>query len=153
MASSDKNLSDSLSSLEQTLKVYFVDKAPFQIPREAKDFIVQYGPWITLILLILMVPAIFAALGLAAFFLPFAQAAGKIDGVNYLSVVLGIIVIVLEAMALPALFKRSKQGWNLLFYASVVSALSNLITLNIGALILGTLIGWYVLFQIRSYYK
>lgn len=152
MASSNKNLSDSLSTFEQTLKVYFVDKAPFQIPAGGKEFIVQYGPWITLVLLILMLPAIFAALGLAAFLSPFA-AVGGLDGVNYLSVILGVIVIVLQAMALPALFRRSKHGWNLLFYATIVSGISNLVTFNIGGLVIGLLVGWYILFQVRSYYK
>lgn len=151
MASS-ANLTDSFEKLERTLKVYFVDKAPFQLPTGAKEFIVQYGPWITLVLLILALPVIFAALGLTAIFSPFGEAAG-FRGVNFLSIILGIVALVLEGMAIPGLFRRSKQGWNLMFYASIVTAVDNLITANIGGLVIGLLIGWYILFQIRSYYK
>lgn len=153
MASSNKDLSNSLGKLESTLKVYFVDKAPFQIPPAAKEFLVQFGPWITLVLLILTLPVIFAALGLTAFLSPFSAMGGARAEINYLSVIFGVIALILEAMALPGLFRRSKSGWNLLFYSTIVSAIDNLLTLNIAGLVIGLLIGWYILFQIRSYYK
>lgn len=153
MASSKKELNASLTNLENTLKVYFVDKAPFQLPPAAKEFIVQFGPWITLVLLILALPVLFAALGLTAFLTPFAAMGGGRSGIGLLSVVLSIVALVLEAMALPGLFRRSKSGWNLLFYSTIVSAVDNLVNLNIAGLIVGLLIGWYFLFQVRSYYK
>lgn len=153
MASSNKDLSHSVGKLENTLKVYFVDKAPFQLPPAVKEAIVQFGPWITLVLLILALPVIFAALGLTAVLMPFSAASGAHTEINYLSVILSVIVLILEGLALPGLFRRSKSGWNLLFYSSIVSAIDNLITFNIGGLVLGLLIGWYILFQIRSYYK
>lgn len=153
MASSKKELNASLTSLENTLKVYFVDKAPFQLPPAAKEFIVQFGPWITLVLLILALPVLFAALGLTAFLTPFAAMDGGRSGIGLLGIVLSIIALVLEAMALPGLFRRSKSGWNLLFYSTIVSAVDNLVNLNIAGLVVGLLIGWYFLFQVRSYYK
>lgn len=153
MTSSNKDISNSLGKLESTLKVYFVDKAPFQLPTGVKEFLVQYGPWITLALLILALPVMFAALGLTALLSPFSSMAGARAEINYLSVILGIIVLILRAMALPGLFRRSKSGWNLLFYSTIVSAIDSLLTLNIAGLVLGLLIGWYILFQIRSYYK
>lgn len=153
MASSSKDFNSSLSKFENVLKTYFVDKAPFQIPTGAKEFIVQYGPWITLVLLILAIPALLALLGFAAALSPFAALGGARPGVGLLSVLLSVIALILEAMALPGLFRRSKAGWNLLFYSSMVSAIDNLISLNIGGLIIGLLIGWYILFQVRSYYK
>ncbi|MBI1863038.1 chromate transporter [Candidatus Microgenomates bacterium] len=153
MATSNKDLNASLGSLEKTLKVYFVDKAPFQIPTGGKEFIVQYGPWITLVLLILALPVIFAALGLTAFLSPFAAMGGQRASINFLSIILSVIALILEAMALPGLFRRSKSGWNLLFYSSIVSAIDNLVNFHLGGLIIGLLIGWYILFQVRSYYK
>ena len=35
------------------LDFYLVKKAPFQLPDGAKEWIVQFGPWITVVLLIL----------------------------------------------------------------------------------------------------
>lgn len=144
----------SLGKLEDTLNEYFVKKAPFQLPDGVKEFIVTFGPWITLVLLVLTLPIILVALGLSAFLAPFAFLGGARAGATFgLSTVFTIAWFALEAFALPGLFARKKSGWNLLFYATLVSALESLINLNIAGLILGALIGWYFLFQIRSHYK
>jgi hypothetical protein len=36
-------------------------------------------------------------------------------------------VIVLEAMAVPGLFKRQEKAWRLLFYSSLISVLSGIL--------------------------
>ena len=54
------------------LDYYLVKKAPFQIPDNAKEWLVQYGPWITIVVIVLTLPAILALLGLGAVLLPFA---------------------------------------------------------------------------------
>ena len=71
-----------------------------------------------------------------------------------------IAVIVVEAMAISPLksgvHKSGKRGWDLLFLAATigfaVSALSDLIVFNLGALIglvIGAAIGYYILIEIR----
>ena len=37
------------------LDFYLVKKAPFQLPDAAKEIIVKFGPWITVVLLILTI--------------------------------------------------------------------------------------------------
>jgi len=37
-----------------------VKKAPIQLPDNAKEWIVQYGPWLTLVILVLTLPGLFA---------------------------------------------------------------------------------------------
>lgn len=139
--------------LEDLLDVYLVQKAPFQLPAGLKQFIVNVGPWITLILMLLAVPVILAALSVSVFFLPASYVADAGFGA---SVMIGLIISIVEiglyALALPGLFKKSKAGWNFLFYGTLVSAVYNLVTLQILGLIIGTLISLYILFQIRSYY-
>ena len=70
-----------------------------------------------------------------------------------------VVALALEIMAVPSLFKLEKKGWNLMFYASLLGVLQNaLMTVfvrfsNVFGLILGAVISFYVLFQIRNQYK
>lgn len=148
------NMKVSLGKFEETLNEWFVKKAPFQLPEGVKQFIVSFGPWITLVLLILTLPIVFAAIGLSAVFAPFAFLGGVRAGTTFgLTMIFALVYLVLEALALPGLFKRKRSGWNLIFYASILSAVENLVSFNLGGLVIGTVISWYFLFQIRSYYK
>lgn len=133
------------------LQYYLVDKAPIQIPAGGREWIVKYGPWITLVFMVLALPAILFVLGFGAFALPFA-------GVGYATGfgigVIGLIAtFALEAIALPGLFGRKRSGWTLLFYAQVVSIATSLLQGAIVSALIGGLISFYILFQVRSLYK
>lgn len=77
---------------------------------------------------------------------------------------LAVIVMVVEGVLWIAAYSgtkaRKKSGWNLLFYAVLVNALYGLVTMftyyggfmSFVSYALGTVIGLYFLFQIRSYY-
>ena len=126
---------------------YLVKKAPFQLPDALKEFIVKFGPWITVVLLILSLPALFIVLGLSVAFVPIGVAYGLLWSVAF------CLHLVLMALALPGLFARKMSGWTLMFYAQVVSVVSSLVSYQVvGALIFG-LISFYILFQVRSLYK
>jgi hypothetical protein len=137
------------------LDYYFVKKAPFQLPKGVKEWIVKYGPWIDLVLLVLFLPAILFALGLSAMFIPFAAVG---TGFGLAAIVL-FVQVVLMVMALPGLFARKMSGWKFLFYSSVINivyGLVNMFTVGFGSIvstILGAVISFYVLFQVRSLYK
>ena len=105
-------------------------------------------------MLIFTIPAILALIGLGLAATPIAVASGVKGGIAFLIPALfGIAVIVLEIMAIKGLFARQMKAWKLLFYVSLINAISNILSFNLGSLIIGTGISWYVLFQIRSYYK
>ncbi|OGK31005.1 hypothetical protein A3A93_06345 [Candidatus Roizmanbacteria bacterium RIFCSPLOWO2_01_FULL_38_12] len=141
-----------LGRLENTLKKYFVDKAPFQIPDDIKEIIVKFGPWVILVLMILSLPVIFAALGLTAVLSPFAMMSGY-QGMWFVPMILNVIVIVLELIALPGLFKRTITGWRYAYYATLVSIVASLASYQILGAIISGLIGFYVLFQVKEKYK
>lgn len=142
-----------LKQLEDTLELYLVKKAP-ALPENVKETIVKFAPWITLILIILALPAILAIFGLSALVMPFSYLGGFRYGLNYtLTIVVSAVVLIIEAIAIPGLMKRSKSAWNLVYYATLIGAIQNLISFNIGALVIGTLLSLYVLFQVKSYYK
>jgi uncharacterized membrane protein HdeD (DUF308 family) len=78
---------------------------------------------------------------------------------------LGLILLITEAVlyiaAFPAIRARKKSGWDLLFYAMLVNVVYGVVVLftSYGSLVslIGTLIGsgigLYLLFQIRSSYS
>jgi hypothetical protein len=142
-----------LTELEATLNEYFGKKAP-ALPTNVKEAIVKYGPWISLILLVLSLPAVLALIGLGALLSPFAFMGGAHAGFMYVLAVLFLVVgLVMEALAIPKLMKREKAGWNLMFYSTLLNGVYNLLSFNITGLIIGLLIGFYFLFQVREYYK
>ncbi len=148
-----------LPGLEGFFDTYLRIKAPFQLPTGAKEFIVKYGPWITLVFLIIaavaIIPLALLALGLTAATMPFATVAGY--GGNsimaFVHIAIVIVTLVLEAVAIPKLLKRQLSGWKLVYWASLLSALSSLLSMQILGLVIGLVIGMYILFQIREYYK
>lgn len=148
-----------LHGLEGILDTYLRIKAPFQLPVKAKDFLVQYGPWISLVLLIIaavaIIPLLALALGLTVITLPFQAAAGAVYVTtgNYLQLGIGIASMVMQAIAIPGLLKRKLSGWHMAYYASLLSIVGSLISGHIVSAILSLLISMYILFQIRSYYK
>lgn len=148
------DVKSALGQLEDTFELYLVKKAPFSIPNNWKELIVKFSPWISLILLIIALPAILAIFGLGTLLMPFSFLGGLRGGYNYIfTLVFSGITLVLEALAIPGLFKRSMGGWKFAYYAALVGALENLITFNLGGLVIGGLLSMYVLFQIKSYYK
>jgi len=141
---------DFLQPVEDWLALYFGKKAP-AMPKKVKEFIVKYGPYLSLVLLIFAFPMMLAVFGVSTLLTPFAILSGSSFAI--VSTLITVSVFILRVVALPGLFKQTKKGWYFSFYASLLTALDNLITFNLGSLIISGLITWYVLFQIKSYYK
>ena len=145
-----------MTLIEQTLHEYMVAKAP-ALPENIKEILVKIAPWVTLVVLIVTLPLVLLALGLGALVAPFAFLAGPVAGLHYGAVymvsmlVLGVTVV-LQALSLPGLFKRSESGWRFAYYGVLVSVLYNLVSFNLVSAIIGGAIGFYFLFQVRSYY-
>ena len=134
-----------------TLEYYFVTKAPFQIPANVKEIIVKFGPWLIALVLLGSVPLIFALSGLSTssfFYTSYYMAGGW-----SLFLIFPALTFVLEIIALPGLFGRKMFGWNMIFYAVIVSFVGGVISGNVIGGIFFAIIGLYVLFQIRSYYN
>jgi hypothetical protein len=133
------------------LDFYLVKKAPFQIPDAGREWIVKFGPWITLVLLILTLPILLVALGIGAVYMPFGGV-GYAAGFGVMTLVV-LVELGLMIAALPGLFARKMSGWQLLFYSQLVSIIYNVLTGSIvGGLLFG-LIALYILFQVRTLYR
>ena len=131
------------------LDFYLVQKAPFQIPDDAKEWIVKFSPWIAVVLLVITLPAVLLALGLGAALVPFGTV---VPGFAYVWILL-LAHVVLLVLALPGLFARKMSSWKLVFYARIVSIVSSLLSGAIVSAVLGGLISLYVLFQIRDKFR
>lgn len=141
-----------MNQLENWLAPYFEEKAP-RLPDSVREVLVKIAPWLVLIGVVFSLPAVLSLLGFGAFFGPWMMWGRYMMGGNYyLSLILSLVIIILEIIALPGLFHRARRGWLFAFYALLVSGLQNLLPGNIVGLILCLLIGFYILFQVRSSY-
>lgn len=142
-----------LVRIEEKLDLYFGKKAPV-MPENIKEFIVKFSPYLTIAVLIFALPALLLAFGLTAAAMPFAYVRGFHPAFAFsFSALIALGALVLEIMAIPGLFKRTKKSWQYMFYAALLSLLSSLLDLKLGNVIVNGAISFYILFQIRSYYK
>jgi hypothetical protein len=163
-----------LADLEKTLDEVFVKKAP-ALPENGKKWIVEYLPWINVILGVLALWAVYTLWNWARWTSEWAEYANSLSAMYggsaavstsrwtvgvWLSLAVLAAQAILYILAFPALKARKKSGWNLLFYAALVNVAYGLVVLFtdyggfgsfIGSLI-GTAIGLYFLFQVRSHY-
>jgi len=160
-SSSKSDIKGLVGQLEAMLDEYMVKKAPFALPKEAKEFIANVSPYLVIVFAVLALPLIFTAIGISTALAPFAMMGGLAGGYGFgwgfsavLSLIVSVVVLVIEVLAVPGLFKRSKKAWKMLFYASIVSLVGSIISISglVGGII-GAVIGWYILFQVKELYK
>jgi hypothetical protein len=119
-----------------------------------KEFIVKVSPYLIIIFAIMALPLILAAIGISTALTPFAMVGGYGWGLAaIISLATTVIVLIMEVMAVPGLFKRAKSAWRLVFYATIVSLIGSILAFNIISGIIGAIIGWYILFQVKELYK
>ena len=163
---------NALQSLENSFNNIFVKKAP-ALPDSGKKVLVKYLPWINLVLGLLILLSAYSlwqwahpadnlinyANSLSALY------AGQVISTNYLTfaVWLGLAVLVVEALLFIAAFMATrdhkKSGWNLMFYAMLVSIVYAVVTIftsygmgHVISSLIGSAVGLYLLFQIRASY-
>ena len=124
-------------------------KAP-ALPSNVNETLATIAPWFALIFGIL---GVIGGLGMAGWS-PVAAMGGFHNGTNVLiSGILTIIASVLLLMAYPGLRNRKYIGWRWAFWSEVVSLLSAIVVESIVGGIIGAIIAFYILFQIKPYFK
>lgn len=124
-------------------------KAP-ALPSSAKDVLVKIAPWIALIFGILGILVGIGAAGIS----PLALFGGV--GASMTVLISGVLLLVssvLMLIAFPKLKAMKFEGWRLIFWANAISIVSTIVTLDIVGAVVSFLVGFYILFQIKSYYK
>ena len=144
--------------LEVILGEYLGEKAP-QLPKVWKDSLVKFVPYLVIIGVVVGVLGFLALFGLGTFLVPLGTIGGIISGKPFLGAgyILNILflgaIVLLKGLAIPGLFSRSKKAWNFLYWSALVGVVQNVLSFNIGGLIIGGLLSLYFLFQIKEYYK
>lgn len=150
------NSQNPLARLEGMLDEYFGKKAP-ALPQNIKEFIVKIAPYLVIISLIFTIPAILVLFGLGSLATVFSPLGGTraVAGVPtmWVGIILLIPAVILEAMAVPGLFSRKITAWRYMYWAQFISIVSSLVQINIVGALLSALIGFYLLFQVKSLYK
>ena len=152
MKKETKNIKGMVDELEIKLEEIFVGKL-WALPKKVKEAIVVIAPYLSIISLILIIPMVLALMGLS-FFAPVVFLGGVTAGLGYtFSILFGLVGGILAVSVIPGLFKRQIKSWRVLFWVSLINALGELFKMDLGNLIIGTAISWYVLFQVKEYYK
>ncbi len=139
----------SLSDFETRLEGMFA-RLP-SLPSDIIQLILLYGPYLVLIGGVLSI----AGSGILRIFTG-APLSFDVNGLNtynyYLLVLLNIIYGVVLVSAFKPLMDRRMRGWRTLFYISLLYAAFSILSLDLLGLI-GPLLSFYVLFQIKSRYS
>lgn len=167
-------LSGPLAPLEKSLDGVFGKNAPVQIPAKGREAIVKYSPWIGLVVGVLGLLASLAIWRTAHAVNRLVDFANQLTasygghvvehhlGVAFwVSFVLLVLTSLAAIVAFPALQARKKTGWNLLFYSSLLNVVYGVAALfydnggvsSLLSAVISSVVGFYILFQIRSYYK
>lgn len=152
-----------LAGFEAWLYDLLVTKAPFNLPVKAKDVIVKVAPWITLIVAVLSLPAIFAVFTISSYVgsVYSAYVMASVGPMYYVAVAVLAVQLVLMVLSIAPLMKLKRSGWMLVFYSSTISVVYSVVNsfsygFNFANLLFGLIgatISYYILFQVRSYYK
>lgn len=163
----------SIGTVEESLDEVFGKKAP-QLPEGARNFLVQYGPYLVL------VGGIVSLLNAWWLWNSAHQVNQIVDWANELSKAYGgttvsttnftlwvwlaiavtVVTGALYFLAFNPLRAREKKGWDYLFYAALLSVAYSVVLLFVdgygfGSFLMGLIgaaIGFWVLFQVRPKY-
>ncbi|RJQ36942.1 hypothetical protein C4559_04395 [Candidatus Microgenomates bacterium] len=149
----EKNMAkDTSVNIIGTFEQFFV-KAP-ALPANAKEIIVKITPILSLVFGVLGILASLGGLGLLTAFSPVAAVGGVPSyGLGFVSAILWLLGAVLLLLAFTGTKARKISGWNFLFWSELVNVAGSFISMSFISGIIGGLITFYILFQIKSYYK
>jgi len=135
----------------QTVENIF--KGAPSLPANIKEVLVKIAPWLALVFGILGVIAGLGAVGIS----PVAAIGGiRNSALVLVTGVLTIVSSIMMLLAFPKLRALKVRGWELLFWSEAVNLVASVLSLSVSSIIgalIGAAIAFYLLFQIKSYYK
>lgn len=149
MANKKSNSSNDLMGM---IEEWF-NKLP-ALPENGRKGLAGAMPWIALIFGILGVVTGIAGFGMLTATSPFTAmyfGTGREMSI-IISSLIGLLGSVLLLISFPGVKAYKMSGWKFLFYSQIVWIISSVFTISLGGII-GDLIGLYLIFQIKKYYK
>jgi len=126
-----------------------------QLPKRIKEIIVRYIPLMIIVFYVSIIPSFFA---LTAFHvLPLNDLVPRkffylFMPMGYLIWGVSLIAIIMRFSAIKGLEARKLSAWRILFYATLISAVGDLVASDFITLIVSLIISLYFLFQIKDFY-
>lgn len=165
-----------MKAIENKLDELLVKKAPFQLPENGRKMLVSALPWLALIGGVLSVLAAWGVYQLATWANTWMNAANELGGLYgysgyttayatnapllWISLLIILVQGIMFFMAFSPLKAHKKKGWDMLFWVSLLNIVYAVVYVvaapNVMSLIfslIGSLIGLYLLFQVRSHYS
>lgn len=147
-----EQINKTLSDVEKKLEPYFTKNIPL-LPPKAIDFLVKIIPYLSIVGIILTAQSLLMIFGIGAVFSPIAYLGGFRFGLNTLFVILwSVLSIAITIKAIPGLFKKQLSAWKLMFALNVLSVIYSILTLHLFSAVLGGIISFYLLFQLKKQY-
>lgn len=156
---------ETVHKLEETIGGWL--KSFPHLPENWTKWLAKNSWWLVLIGVILSalgaVALLFGVMAIGAVTTVYGIAVGPLHDswwytTTVISLVLLVVTVVIDAMAISPLKAMKSKGWDLLFLTFLVSVVSAIVSTlyNFSGIIgnvIGVVIGAYVLFEIRSYFK
>lgn len=138
--------------LEKEMRDLFAKFPAF--PDSLVEILVTLAPWGALLGAIFGIMGFLSLVGVGSFVSVASVGIGAYGSLWKMWVsIIGLgIAAVIYLLAFSPLRARKKRGWDLMYYAFLLSMAINIITFNIFALIIGFLLGGWILFQVRPKY-
>lgn len=124
------------------------------LPANAVETIFKITPILALVFGILGVVLSISGLGVLAFIAPLAAIGGATPqfGLGIIATLGWLASSIMMILAYPGLKAGKISGWTMLFWSEMVSVVTAVLGISFGSVI-GALIGFYILFQIKSKFK
>ena len=139
-----------LAQLEKMLDLYLKKKAP-ALPKKWKSLIVDFAPWLNIILMVIAIPAVLAVFGITGTIAAYWGV--RLGLMYYISLAFLGLTLVIRGMAIPGLLAKNIKGWRLLYYSTFLDFVYSLLSGGVVGPVISVIIALYLLFQIREYYK
>lgn len=125
------------------------------LPKSWREVLVKISPWVALVFGVLGVLVGLGGLGILSVLSPLMLLGSGLSNTtgSLVSVAISLVGSVLMLVAFPGLKARKMQGWTMLFWSEVAAFVASLVALSIVGGLISAVIGFYLLYQIKSYYK
>lgn len=142
-----------IKNWQDTMEQWF-DKAP-SLPKQWREVLVTIAPWFALVFGILGVLVGLGGLGVLSVLSPMMLVGNGVNATawSFASVVVSLVSSVLMLIAFPGLQARKMQGWTWLFWSEWAAFASSLLAWSLLGGVIGAVIGFYLLYQMKSFYK
>ncbi len=156
MSDQIKQLRKVADDIESKWGSFFIEKVP-ALPLSLKELLVNWMWWLVLIGVVFLIWSLIGVLTLLfgiSSFAPWSMVMGPFMWLAMLIYFGGmLIVLYFEIKALPLIKERKRLGWQYLYWGLLVSLAAEILSFNWVGAFLSALVGFYLLFQIKEYYK